>query len=83
MIASMAPPATAAGLNACMHPRTYPPSPPRAQVVGALAGAALQVLITPGLHFGTPFMPSCHVPITGMGGTPLYIWETLAAFVFV
>lgn len=82
----MAPPATDAGLNARMHARTYPPSPtppPRAQVVGALAGAALQVMITPGLHFGTPFLPSCHVPITGMGGTPLYIWETLAAFVFV
>jgi aquaporin TIP len=54
-----------------------------AQIVGALAGAAIQVLITPGLHFGTTFGPSCHVPITGMGGTPLYIWETLAAFVFV
>lgn len=53
------------------------------QVLGALTGAALQVLITPGLHFGSTFAPSCHVPVAGLGGTPLYIWETLGAFVFV
>lgn len=41
------------------------------------------MLITPGLHFGMTYAPSCHVPMDGMGGTPLYVWETLAAFAFV
>lgn len=54
-----------------------------AQVLGALAGAALQVLITPGLAWGQAFGPSCHAPAAGLGGTGLYVWETLAAFVFV
>lgn len=53
------------------------------QVLGALAGAALQVLITPGVSFGTTFGPSCHEPAAGLGGTPLYVWETLATLVFV
>ena len=53
------------------------------QILGALAGAAIQVMITPGLSFGHIYAPSCHAPLEGMGGTPLYIWETLAAFVFV
>lgn len=29
------------------------------------------------------FAASCHQPAVGLGGTPLYFWETLAAFVFV
>jgi hypothetical protein len=52
-------------------------------VCGALAGAALQVLLIPGLSWGHTFGPSCHTPLEGLGGTPLYVWETLAAFVFV
>eukprot|EP00882_Tetradesmus_deserticola_P000436 GHRQ01000480.1.p1 GENE.GHRQ01000480.1~~GHRQ01000480.1.p1 ORF type:complete len:283 (+),score=115.52 GHRQ01000480.1:743-1591(+) len=54
-----------------------------AQVLGAVAGAALQVLLTPGLSFGTTYDPSCHAPAQGLGGTPLFVWETLATFVFV
>ncbi|WIA20284.1 hypothetical protein OEZ85_006117 [Tetradesmus obliquus] len=54
-----------------------------AQVLGALAGAALQVLLTPGLSFGATYEPSCHAPAQGLGGTPLFFWEALAAFVFV
>lgn len=53
------------------------------QVLGAIAGAAVQVIITPSLAFFQPYDPSCHQPMTGLGGTPLYFWETLAAFVFV
>jgi hypothetical protein len=49
-----------------------------------LAGAVVQIWITPGLAFGQPFLPSCHAPaIEGLGGTGLFIWETLAVFVFV
>lgn len=54
-----------------------------AQFIGAVAGAALQVLLTPGLSFGMRFAASCHEPAVGLGGTPLYLWETLAVFVFV
>lgn len=54
-----------------------------AQVLGALAGAALQVLLTPGISFGATYEPSCHAPAQGLGGTPLFFWEALAAFVFV
>eukprot|EP00775_Hariotina_reticulata_P004268 gene4268-4520_t len=55
-----------------------------AQVLGALAGGVVQVWITPGLAFGQTFLPSCHAPsIEGLGGTGLFLWETLAIFVFV
>eukprot|EP00879_Flechtneria_rotunda_P000151 GHRR01000218.1.p1 GENE.GHRR01000218.1~~GHRR01000218.1.p1 ORF type:complete len:284 (+),score=76.62 GHRR01000218.1:166-1017(+) len=54
-----------------------------AQILGALSGAAIQVFITPGLSFGSPFEPSCHAPVSGLGGTSLFVWEALATFVFV
>jgi glycerol uptake facilitator-like aquaporin len=54
-----------------------------AQFLGALAGAAIQVMLTPGLSWGMRFAASCHEPAVGLGGTPLYFWETLGAFVFV
>lgn len=51
-------------------------------MLGAIAGVALQVLITPGLHFFHA-SSSCLVPLSGLGGTPLYVWETLLTFLFV
>lgn len=54
-----------------------------AQFLGALAGAAIQVFLTPGLTWGMSYAAACHEPAVGLGGTPLYFWETFAAFVFV
>jgi hypothetical protein len=52
-------------------------------VLGALCGAAIQGRIIPGAAWGHAFAPACHAPLEGLGGTGLYLWETIAAFVFV
>lgn len=51
--------------------------------MGTLAGTSLLLMIVPGLHFGDAKAAACHGPAHGMGGTSLFLWEALLAFIFV
>lgn len=57
------------------------PAAPPPQICGALAGAMLQVAITPGLAFGKISAPACHGLAAEVGGMPLFVWEAFAVFV--